>query len=30
MRDAGRPPDPTPLYGAAKLVGTIGARTTVG
>ena len=23
-------PDPTPLYGAAKLVGTIGARTTVG
>ena len=25
-----RSPDPTPLYGAAKLVGTIGARTTVG
>jgi hypothetical protein len=23
-------PEPTPLYGAAKLVGTIGARTTVG
>ena len=23
-------PDPSPLYGAAKLVGTIGARTTVG
>jgi hypothetical protein len=23
-------PDPTPLYGAAKVVGTIGARTTVG
>jgi len=24
------PPQPVPLYGAAKLVGTIGARTTVG
>jgi hypothetical protein len=23
-------PEPTPLYGAAKLVGTVGARTTIG